>query len=182
MEQKKVKQFEIYLYDHKQASGSVQSGKRPVIVIQDNRFNSSGTTTIVAAITGRIKKEYLPSHVYIGQDYGLDIPSMVMLEQLYTVNQEDLVKFIGLVADERICKHILNAVKKTLGVWNYQSKNNKHIRCLCSSCLKDYMQTNAYIITRFDRFQTEKEICDRCNRLGWDYVIVPKTKGKSFQV
>ena len=83
----KVKQFQIYLYDFGETTGSVQSGVRPVLITQDNGFNENSPTTIVAPITTAIKKEWLPSHIFLGAEFGLSKPSMVMLEQPRTVNQ-----------------------------------------------------------------------------------------------
>ena len=86
MKTQTVKRFEIYLYDFGAMPGSIQNGIRPALIIQDNRFNENSPTTIVAAITSVIKKERLPSHIFLGQEFGLSKPSMVMLEQLRTVN------------------------------------------------------------------------------------------------
>ena len=61
-ENRKVKRFEIYLYDFGENAGSIQCGRRPVLILQDDRFNENSPTNIVAALTTAIKKEYLPSH------------------------------------------------------------------------------------------------------------------------
>ena len=74
MKEKTVKRFEIYLYDFGENEGSIQSGVRSILVIQDDRLNANSPTTIVAAITTANKKHYLPSHVILGQEYGLDKP------------------------------------------------------------------------------------------------------------
>ena len=174
MKETSVKRFEIYNYKFGNNPGSIQSGFRPVLVIQDDRMNENSPTTIIAAITTAIKKTYLPSHVILGPEYGLDQPSMVMLEQLQVVNQAELTRYIGTVTDERMQRRLTNAVKKALGFWTYEPKDKTTIRCLCPRCLNDYKETGAYIVRRLDPFQKEKDHCDRCNNLGWDYVVMDR--------
>ena len=96
-EEKKVKYGEIYFYDFGEHEGSIQNGLRPAVVIQDNKLNDHGPTTIIAAITSVTKKLYLPSHILIGEQFGLTKPSMILLEQVACVNQKDLGNFVGAI-------------------------------------------------------------------------------------
>ena len=57
-----------------------RQGVRPVLVIQADNFNANAPTVIVASITSVIKKRDLPSHIILGEDFGLTKPSMVLLE------------------------------------------------------------------------------------------------------
>lgn len=170
MKTQTVKRFEIYLYDFGAMPGSIQNGIRPALIIQDNRFNENSPTTIVAAITSVIKKERLPSHIFLGQEFGLSKPSMVMLEQLRTVNQDELREYVGAISDPYLTKIIGRGIKKTLGMWDYAPRDKTAIRCLCPQCAESYRNTRSFIIRRLDPFQKAKDACDRCNRPGWDYV------------
>ena len=176
MNEGNIKRFDIYLYDFGKNEGSIQSGLRPVLVIQDDRLNENSPTTIVAAITTAAKKLYLPSHVFIGQEYGLEKPSMVMMEQIRVINQTDLIRFIGHVSDNYTQRLLSNAAKKALGFWNYEPKNKLSIRCLCPKCLDAYKQTSEYLVRRLDPFQKAKDSCEKCNGTGWDYVVTPRRK------
>ena len=176
MNERNIKRFDIYLYDFGKNEGSIQSGLRPVLVIQDDRLNENSPTTIVAAITTAAKKLYLPSHVFIGQEYGLEKPSMVMMEQIRVINQTDLIRFIGHVSDDYTQRLLSNAAKKALGFWNYEPKNKLSIRCLCPKCLDAYKQTGEYLVRRLDPFQKSKDSCEKCNGTGWDYVVTPRRK------
>ena len=176
MKTQKVKRFEIYRCDFGNPSGSVQNGIRPALIIQDDRFNKNSPTTIVAAITSVIKKERLPSHIYLGQSFGLWKPSMVMLEQVQTVNQNELGEYIGKVTDPNLMKILGNGIKKTLGLWDYAPRDKSAIRCLCPQCAQMYRNTGSFIIRRLDPFQKSRDICDRCKRLGWDYVVIDKNR------
>ena len=71
--------------------GSEQGGTRPVLVLQNDIGNRYSPTTIVAAITSRIKKAKLPTHVEIEADsYGLERDSVILLEQLRTIDKRRL--------------------------------------------------------------------------------------------
>ena len=176
MKTQTVKRFEIYLYDFGAMPGSIQNGIRPALIIQDNRFNENSPTTIVAAITSVIKKERLPSHIFLGQEFGLSKPSMVMLEQLRTVNQDELREYVGAISDPYLTKIIGRGIKKTLGMWDYAPRDKTAIRCLCPQCAESYRNTRSFIIRRLDPFQKAKDACDRCNRPGWNYVVVDRKR------
>ena len=176
MKKNSVKRFDIYLYDFGETTGSIQAGKRPVLVIQDDRFNAHSPTTMVATITSAIKKQYLPSHVFLGEQFGLTKPSMVMIEQSRTVNQDELGTYIGTITDESMKRTLAKAIKKTFGLWSYEPKDASSVRCLCPQCMESYKSTGKYIVRRLNPFQREKDKCDRCERMGWDYIIAERKK------
>lgn len=136
---RKVKRGEIYLYDFGANPESIQNGVRPVLVVQCDEGNEASKTTIIAAMTTVIKKCYMSSHIVLGDNFGLKEPSMVMLEQIRTVNQFELTKFIGFVDSEYLQKRINIGLKKILGFWVERPPKRKNdIRCLCCKCLNDY--------------------------------------------
>lgn len=178
-ENHKVKRGEIYLHDFGSNEGSIQNGKRPVLVVQCDEGNQASTTTVVAALTSVIKKRYLPSHIILGDNYGLKEPSMVMLEQLKTVNQSELVEYIGYVDSEYLLRRINYGLKKALGLWvDKPQKHKGDIRCLCGKCLEDYKSNTDYVVRRLDPFAREKGKCDKCLNFGYDYLIYDKSLSK----
>ena len=131
----KVKRGEIYLYDFGTNPESIQNGVRPVLVVQCDEGNEASTTTIIAAITTVIKKRYMPSHIVLGDNFGLREPSMVMLEQIRTVTPSELTKYIGFVDSDYLQKRINIGLKKVLGFWVERPPKRKNdIRCLCAKC------------------------------------------------
>ena len=123
----------------------------------------------------------LPSHIILGEDFGLKKPSMVLLEQIQTVNKDELTDYIGSVNDERLWKQINAALKKTFGLWIYNTDRNGDVRCLCPKCLSDYIHDPNYVVRRLDLFAKSKDNCDKCNNSGWDYIVYDKrtsVKGK----
>lgn len=176
MKKNKIMRGDLFYYDFGEREGSIQSGIRPVLVVQADEFNANAPTIIVASITTVLKKRYLPSHIILGQEFGLKKPSMVLLEQIQTINKKDLLEYIGTIDDERLMKRINNTLMKTFGFWFYKEVDKDTIHSLCPKCLKDYMSTNNYVIRRLDPFAKRKTKCDKCGRLGWQYTVMEKQR------
>ena len=119
MKERMISRGDLFYYDFGERVGSVQSGERPVLVVQADDYNKNAPTVIVAAVTSVIKKRYLPSHIILGDKFGLKKPSMVLLEQIRTVNREDLREYIGTVDDDKLFRQINATLKKTFGLWVY---------------------------------------------------------------
>lgn len=87
---------EIYFADLDPHYGSEQGGKRPVIVIQNNTGNKFAPTVIVAAVTSKVsKKPNQPTHVLIEQNPAFSRPSVVPLEQIFTIDKERIQRLLG---------------------------------------------------------------------------------------
>ena len=87
---------EIYFADLDPHYGSEQGGKRPVIVIQNNTGNKCAPTVIVAAVTSKVsKKPNQPTHVLIEQNPAFSRPSVVLLEQIFTIDKERIQRLLG---------------------------------------------------------------------------------------
>ncbi|WP_251860787.1 type II toxin-antitoxin system PemK/MazF family toxin [Clostridium sp. Marseille-Q2269] len=105
MTQQMVKRGDIFYADLSPVVGSEQGGIRPVIVIQNNVGNKYSPTVIIAAITSQINKAKLPTHVEISsEDYGLNKDSVVLLEQIRTLDKRRLKEKIGHMTDEDMKK------------------------------------------------------------------------------
>lgn len=164
---------EIYFADLEQGIGSEQEGYRPVVIIQNDVGNRHSPTVIVAAVTSRKEaKEKLPTHFYAGEESGLDRPSVVMLEQLRTLDKQRLDKYVG-----RLDQKKLNELDNALAI----SLDLKHhipdalIMSLCSVCADNFRNTGAYFLRRVDPGQIQKEKCTYCDqRRGFDYIVVKK--------
>lgn len=87
---------EIYYADLDPHYGSEQGGKRPVIVIQNNTGNKFAPTVIVAAVTSKVsKKPNQPTHVLIEKNPAFSRPSVVLLEQIFTIDKERIQRLLG---------------------------------------------------------------------------------------
>ena len=107
---------ELYYADLGTGIGSEQNGYRPVVIIQNDVGNRHSPTTIVAAISTQIKtKANLPTHYHLKPGSGLVQPSMVMLEQIRTVDKTRLVQYIGKLSDGEI-KGLNHALAVSIGL------------------------------------------------------------------
>lgn len=96
-----IKRGDIFYGDLSPVRGSEQGGVRPVLVIQNDIGNKYSPTVIVAAITSQINKAKLPTHVELeALGYGITKDSVILLEQIRTIDKKRLKEKIGHVSDE----------------------------------------------------------------------------------
>ena len=93
MEDRNVRRGDIYHADLDPVFGSEQGGYRPVLVIQNNIGNKYSPTVIVAAITSKEKMK-LPTHIAVPEMEGLEKDSVVLLEQLRTLDKRRLENYV----------------------------------------------------------------------------------------
>ena len=121
-----VKRGEIFYADLSPVIGSEQGGIRPVIIIQNDIGNKYSPTVIVAAITSQINKAKLPIHVEISsEEYGLNRDSVVLLEQIRTLDKRRLKEKIGHMTEADM-KKVNKALAISLNLsWVKNKKNFK---------------------------------------------------------
>ncbi|MGN0710822.1 MAG: type II toxin-antitoxin system PemK/MazF family toxin [Anaerovoracaceae bacterium] len=113
-----VKKGDIYFADLSPVIGSEQGGIRPVLVVQNDVGNKYSPTIIVAAVTSQLNKAKLPTHVEIeAKDNGLTKKSVVLLEQLRTIDKRRLKERIGSI-DEELLPNVNEALTVSLGIAN----------------------------------------------------------------
>ncbi|WDV45265.1 type II toxin-antitoxin system PemK/MazF family toxin [Clostridiaceae bacterium M8S5] len=114
-----VKRGDILYADLSPVIGSEQGGVRPVLVIQNNVGNKYSPTIIVAAITSQINKAKLPTHIEIkASEYGLTKDSVVLMEQIRTIDKKRLREKIGHFDDDMMTK-VNDCVKISLGLVDF---------------------------------------------------------------
>ncbi|CAG9610310.1 type II toxin-antitoxin system endoribonuclease NdoA [Neobacillus sp. C211] len=111
-----VKRGDVYFADLSPVVGSEQGGVRPVLVIQNDIGNRFSPTVIVAAITAQIQKAKLPTHVEIdAKRYGFERDSVILLEQIRTIDKQRLTDKITHLDDEMMEK-VDEALQVSLGL------------------------------------------------------------------
>ena len=111
-----VKRGDVYFADLSPVVGSEQGGVRPVLVIQNNIGNRFSPTVIIAAITAQIQKAKLPTHVEIdAKRYGFERDSVILLEQIRTIDKQRLTDKITHLDDEMMEK-VDEALQISLGL------------------------------------------------------------------
>lgn len=111
-----VKRGDIFYADLSPVIGSEQGGVRPVLVIQNDIGNKYSPTIIIAAVTSQINKAKLPTHVEISApDYGFTKDSVVLLEQIRTIDKKRLREKIGHFSEEMMHK-VNDCLKISVGL------------------------------------------------------------------
>ena len=118
---KEIKRGEIYYANLSPVIGCEQDGIRPVIILQNDVGNKYSPTTIVAPITSKRTKIIFTTHIGI-QTEGLEKDSMVLLEQIRTVDKKRLEYIIG-NADTRPLEKITRAIAVSCGILDKQEEN-----------------------------------------------------------
>jgi len=96
-----IKRGDIFYADLSPVVGSEQGGIRPVLIVQNDVGNKYSPTVIAAAITSQINKAKLPTHIEISaQEYRLPKDSVILLEQIRTIDKRRLREKIDHLDDE----------------------------------------------------------------------------------
>ena len=107
---------DIYYANMEPHVGSEQGGERPVVVLQNDTGNKHSSTLIIATLTSKVdKKLNLPTHVLLDQNPGLKVPSIVQLEQIFTIDKRRVQRFAGQTSSEEMDR-IEAALKISLGM------------------------------------------------------------------
>ena len=111
-----VRRGDIYYADLSPVVGSEQGGLRPVLIIQNDIGNRYSPTVIAAAITSRLGKTRLPTHIGIyASEVGLSKDSVILLEQIRTLDKRRLREKMGHM-DEDMMREIDNAIAVSFGL------------------------------------------------------------------
>lgn len=113
-----VKKGDLFFADLSPVVGSEQGGVRPVLVVQNDVGNKYSPTIIVAAVTSQTGKAKLPTHVQLqATQGGLSKDSVVLLEQLRTIDKQRLKEKIGALSENQL-PDVEKALSVSLGIAN----------------------------------------------------------------
>lgn len=166
------KRGDIYFADLGQGIGSEQMGYRPVVIIQNDTGNRHSPTVVAAAVTSKVDaKAKQPTHCFIGAEYGLELPSVILLEQIRTLDKQRLEKHIGRLSEKHL-SNLDHALAISVGLIPEQENL---VLCLCKPCADNFRLSGKYDLVRVKENQ-ERDTCTYCNhRMGYEYELVPKT-------
>ena len=95
-----IKRGDIYYAELNPIIGSEQGGTRPVLIISNDIGNKHSPTVIIAAITSRVHtKAKLPTHTAVSNYEGLDKDSIILLEQIRTIDKQRLKQYMGMMPE-----------------------------------------------------------------------------------
>ena len=111
-----IKRGDIYYADLSPVVGSEQGGMRPVLIVQNDTGNKHSPTVIAAAITSQTGKAKLPTHIELtGQSVGLSRDSVILLEQIRTLDKSRLREKMGRLDGETMTR-VDNAIAVSFGL------------------------------------------------------------------
>ncbi len=111
-----VRRGDIYYADLSPVVGSEQGGMRPVLIVQNDTGNKHSPTVIAAAITSQVGKARLPTHIELtGQSCGLSRDSVILLEQIRTIDKSRLKERMGRL-DEPLMNEVDSAIALSFGL------------------------------------------------------------------
>ena len=112
-----IKRGDMFYADLSPVIGSEQGGIRPVLIIQNDLGNKYSPTVIAAAITSQTGKSKLPTHIEItSKENGLKSDSVVLAEQIRTIDKSRLKEKIGHIDDTNIMNQVNNAIGISFGL------------------------------------------------------------------
>ncbi len=160
--------------------GSEQGGTRPVLIVQNDVGNRYSDTVVAAPITtARESKHNVPTHVFVRAANGLTSRSIVLLEQLRTLDKRRLLGYIGSLDNDD-----MDRIDRALGISvgldelpdeRLYERPDEMILCLCPECLNQFINSPEHVVLRLNPFQREKDDCTYCGmRKGYDYRVISK--------
>lgn len=112
MKVRRIVRGDIYFADLSPVTGSEEGGYRPVLILQNDVGNRYSPTTIVAAVTSKIHRAKLPTHVEIPAEKAiLQKDSVILLEQIRTIDKKRLKEKVG-----RLDLELMEKVQSALGI------------------------------------------------------------------
>ena len=164
---------ELYYADLGKGVGSEQEGCRPVVIVQNNMGNKYSPTVIVAPVTTNHEaKAKLPTHCYIGAESGLDTSSVILLEQLRTIDKKRLGHYVG-----RLNRTHLRQLNQALAISiDLKDPKKTQIRIsLCKTCANSFYAAGSFILRRSGRMQADNLTCCYCGqKKGIEYTLHQK--------
>ena len=121
---KAIRRGDLFYADLNPVVGSEQGGIRPVLVIQNDVGNHFSPTVVAAAITSRKAKNSLPTHILLENVPGLAPTSLLLLEQLRTIDRKWLRGYIGRISKEKMLE-IDAALAISIGI-GYPNERRTH--------------------------------------------------------
>ena len=116
-----IKRGDIFYADLSPVVGSEQGGLRPVLIVQNDVGNKYSPTVIAAAITSKVTKAKLPTHIDVsGEGAGLAKDSIILLEQIRTIDKKRLKEKMGHL-DDATMSNVNSAIEVSFGLLNTNS-------------------------------------------------------------
>jgi len=160
MNKRKIRRGDIFYAYLNPVVGSEQGDCRPVLIVQNDVGNQHSPTVVVTPLTRKLQKNRLPTHVLIPKSCGLDKDSLVLAEQIRTIDRSRLANYIG-----HISREIQPAIDKALAVCvglesRRPPKGEMLVLSLCPDCETDFKNSGYMLVKK--GLQNMKNECNFC--------------------
>ena len=160
MNKRKVRRGDIYYAYLNPVVGSEQGDCRPVLIVQNDVGNDHSPTVIVTPLTRNLRKNPLPTHVRLPKSCGLDRDSLVLAEQIRTIDRTRLSNYIGHI-DKETQTEVDTALAVCIGLERRRPpKGEMLVLTLCHKCEADFRNSGYMLLKK--GWQEIKEDCDFC--------------------
>ena len=157
---RKINRGDIYYACLNPVIGSEQGDRRPVLICSNDTGNEHSPTVIVTPLTRNLRKNPLPTHVLIPKSCGLGEDSLVLVEQIRTIDRSRLSTYIGRISRD-IQPAIDNALAVCIGLEKRRPPKGEMLELtLCSRCEADFRNSGYFVIKR--GYRETLENCDFC--------------------
>ena len=154
---------DLYYADLGKGVGSEQEGYRPVVIIQNDTGNRYSPTVIVAAISSKVTtKAKLPTHYYLAAENGLKLPSIVLSEQLRTIDKRRLTEYIGHISELQM-REIDKTLSTSIGLNRPKAQFTR--LCLCVNCAHAFFGKGAASLRQVAE-PGKEGLCISCGEAG----------------
>lgn len=157
-----IRRGDIYYADLGSGVGSEQSGIRPVLIVQNNMGNRHAPTVIVAPITSQLKANTQPTHVYLNTRCGLKTKSMVLTEQIRTVDKQRLREYVGHL-DEDASALVDEALRISLAVLIPHKASRPQTLHLCPDCANRFFLSSFHSLCQIEAPTDHAVECSNCH-------------------
>jgi mRNA interferase MazF len=159
---KPIKRGDIFYARLNPVVGSEQGETRPVLVVQNNLGNKYSPTIVIVPITGKLKKNSLPTHVNVPKDVGLEFDSLALVEQIRTIDRIRICEYIGRIGN-KVQSDIDAALAVCVGIEKkFLDVCELLVKSLCSRCEAKFRDSN-YVVVKKEQ-PLNKETCDFCKQ------------------
>lgn len=160
MRKAKVKRGDIYYARLNPVVGSEQGDCRPVLIVQNDIGNDHSPTVIVTPLTRNLRKNPLPTHVLLPKSCGLDKDSLVLTEQIRTIDRSRLSNYIGHI-DKHTQHDVDMALEVCIGLEKRRARKGESFDLtLCPRCESDFRNSGYLLVKK--GWQEVKTDCDFC--------------------
>ena len=161
MKKNTIRRGDLYYANLNPVVGSEQGDMRPVLVVQNNIGNEYSPTVVVTPLTSNIRKSPLPTHVLIHRSCELDRDSIVLVEQIRTIDRSRLSNYIGRISDE-LQSDVDKALAICVGLEKRRPPQGEIPEItLCYRCERIF-RNSGYLLAKRG-WREVREICDLCN-------------------